>query len=206
MAKPRKWVCAQRSLRSAWVSAQCDQSLRCAQRSLRSAWASAQSDQSLRCPHEETLGSYLPIQCTAKTLIRLGGCPGWYESSLGTHSFCWFYHIAAHLSSSATEEPPKSAGPPPPAPTYKGKYESETDEQDGEEMPLFEGAPPEPPVIDVSDDGRKPDLPQCPIVFVAGWYTGSRLTLSCDYRKCQHPVTMRKPKDLNAQLQWYIIL
>ena len=29
----------------------------CAKRRLRSAWASAQSDQSLRCPHEETLGS-----------------------------------------------------------------------------------------------------------------------------------------------------
>ena len=28
----------------------------CAQRRLRSAWASAQSDQSIRCPHEETLG------------------------------------------------------------------------------------------------------------------------------------------------------
>ena len=28
----------------------------CAERRLRSAWASAQSDQSLRCPHEETLG------------------------------------------------------------------------------------------------------------------------------------------------------
>ena len=27
---------------------------------------------------------------TAKTLIRLGGCPGWSESSLGAHSFCWF--------------------------------------------------------------------------------------------------------------------
>ena len=27
----------------------------CTQRRLRSAWASAQSDQSLRCPHEETL-------------------------------------------------------------------------------------------------------------------------------------------------------
>ena len=35
MTKPTKWVCAQRGLRSAWVS--------------------AQSDQSLRCPHEETL-------------------------------------------------------------------------------------------------------------------------------------------------------
>ena len=34
---------------------------------------------------------------TAKTLIRLGGCPGWSESSLGAHSFCWFCHEAAHV-------------------------------------------------------------------------------------------------------------
>ena len=59
--------------------------------------ASAQSDQSLRCPHEESLGPYLPIVCTAKTLIRLGGCPGWSESSLGAQSFCWFCHEAAQL-------------------------------------------------------------------------------------------------------------
>ena len=37
MTKPTKWLCAHRRLRSAW--------------------ASAQSDQSLRCPHEENLGS-----------------------------------------------------------------------------------------------------------------------------------------------------
>ena len=36
MTKPTKWLCAQRRHRSAWVS--------------------AQSDQSLRCPHEEALG------------------------------------------------------------------------------------------------------------------------------------------------------
>ena len=30
MTKPTKWVCAQRSLKSAWASAQSDQSLRCA--------------------------------------------------------------------------------------------------------------------------------------------------------------------------------
>ena len=36
MTKPSKWLCAQRRLRSAW--------------------ASAQSDQSLRCTHEESLG------------------------------------------------------------------------------------------------------------------------------------------------------
>ena len=53
----------------------------CAQRSLRSAWASAQS-QSLRCPHEETLGPWLPTERTAKILIRRCGCPGLSESSL----------------------------------------------------------------------------------------------------------------------------
>ena len=34
---------------------------------------------------------------TAKTLIRLGGCPVWSVSSLGALSFCWFCHEAAHL-------------------------------------------------------------------------------------------------------------
>ena len=33
----------------------------------------------------------------AKTLIRLGGCPGWSESSLGAQSFCWFCHAAAQM-------------------------------------------------------------------------------------------------------------
>ena len=58
---------------------------------------SAQFDQSLRCPHEESLGPYLPIERTAKTLIRLGGCPGWSESSLGAKSFCWFCREAAQI-------------------------------------------------------------------------------------------------------------
>ena len=34
---------------------------------------------------------------TAKTLFRPGGCPGWSESSLGTHSFCWFCPEVAHF-------------------------------------------------------------------------------------------------------------
>ena len=34
---------------------------------------------------------------TAKTLIRLGGCPGRSESSLGEHSLCWFCHVVAHI-------------------------------------------------------------------------------------------------------------
>ena len=68
-----------------------------AQRRLRSAWASAQSDQSLRCPHEESLCPSLPIEHTAKTLIKLGGYPGWSESSLSAKSISWFCHVAAHL-------------------------------------------------------------------------------------------------------------
>ena len=51
MTKPTMWLCAQRRLRSAW--------------------ASAQSDQSLRCPHEESLDPWLPFERTAKTLVRL---------------------------------------------------------------------------------------------------------------------------------------
>ena len=34
---------------------------------------------------------------TANTLIRLGGCPGWSESSLGSQPHCWFCHEAAQL-------------------------------------------------------------------------------------------------------------
>ena len=41
--------------------------------------ASVQSDQSLHCLNEESLGPELPIECTTKTLIRLGGCPGWTD-------------------------------------------------------------------------------------------------------------------------------
>ena len=70
----------------------------CAQWRLRSAWASAQSDQSLRCLHEESLDPWLSIECTEKTLIRLGWYPGWSESSLGAKSFCWFCHEEAQIS------------------------------------------------------------------------------------------------------------
>ena len=43
------------------------QTAMCVRRRLRSAWTSAQSDQSLRCPHEESLDYYLPNECTGKT-------------------------------------------------------------------------------------------------------------------------------------------
>ena len=39
---------------------------------------------------EEALGQSLPIKRTAMTLIRLGECPGWSESSLDTHHFVGF--------------------------------------------------------------------------------------------------------------------
>ena len=58
----------------------------CAQRRLRSAWATAHSDQSLCRRHEETLGPQLPIERTANTLIRPGGCPDGSEYSLGAHA------------------------------------------------------------------------------------------------------------------------
>ena len=45
----------------------------CAQRRLRSAWASAQSDQSLRCALNRWLRTQAFFMRTAKTLIRLGG-------------------------------------------------------------------------------------------------------------------------------------
>ena len=77
MTKPTKWVCAQR----------------------RSAWASAQSDQSLRCALNGKLRTRCFFMRTAKTLIRLGGCPGLSQFSLGAHSFCWFCHVAAQIKS-----------------------------------------------------------------------------------------------------------
>ena len=55
----------------------------CAQRRLRSAWASAESDQSLRCALKGRLRTQGFFMQTEKTLIRLGGHPGWSESSLG---------------------------------------------------------------------------------------------------------------------------
>ena len=94
------------NLATAWQNQQNDL---CAQRRFRSAWASAQSDQSQRCPPEAKLGPKLPTERTAKTLIRLDGCPGWSESSLGTKvillvlswsgSKCFFFEstYAAHI-------------------------------------------------------------------------------------------------------------
>ena len=77
VTKPAKWVCAQR-----W---------------LRSAWACAHSDQSLRCALNGSLRTQVFFMRTAKTLIRLGGCHGWSESSLGAQPHCWFCHEADQM-------------------------------------------------------------------------------------------------------------
>ena len=34
---------------------------------------------------------------TVKTLIRLGKCPGWSESSLSAQPHYWFCHVVAHI-------------------------------------------------------------------------------------------------------------
>ena len=70
LPKPTKWLYTQRRLRSAWASCNCCQNQQndlCTQPRLRSAWTSTQSDQSLRCPHEETMGTWLSLEHTAKT-------------------------------------------------------------------------------------------------------------------------------------------
>ena len=64
----------------AWQNQQNDL---CALRRLRSAWASAHSDHSLRLALHGWPRNQGFFMRTAKTLIRLGGCPGWSEASLG---------------------------------------------------------------------------------------------------------------------------
>ena len=41
---------------------------------------------------------------------RLGRCPGWSESSLGAHSFCWFCHVVAHICFTAILSLPDCVG------------------------------------------------------------------------------------------------
>ena len=49
-------------------------------------WADAHSDQSLHCALNEKLRILSIFKRTVKTLIRLGGCPGWSESLLGAQT------------------------------------------------------------------------------------------------------------------------
>ena len=66
-------------------------------------WAATwQNQQSDSAPSEDSdQPGHPPSQ------IRLGGCPGWSESSMGAQSLCWFYHVAAQIikfSSSLLQE------------------------------------------------------------------------------------------------------
>ena len=93
MTKPTMWLCAQRRLRSAWASAQSDQSSLSVWRNLGSLathWVHSEDSY-------QTGQMSRPIWVFA-TLMGLGRCPGWSESSLGAHSFRWFCHVAAHIS------------------------------------------------------------------------------------------------------------
>ena len=40
-----------------------------------------------------------PMSAQRRLWSDWGWCPGWSESSLGTHSFCWFCQVAAHFMS-----------------------------------------------------------------------------------------------------------
>ena len=82
----------------------------CAQRRLRSAWASAQSDQSLHCPHEESLGplnaqrrlwsdwanaqAYLSLRwCTVILLVLSWGGSFSFDLRKGTIVLCDFCFV-----------------------------------------------------------------------------------------------------------------
>ena len=70
----------------------------CAQRRLRLVWACAQSGQSLRCALNGSLRIQAFFMRTAKTLIRLGGCPGCDLSLRWAQShFVGFCQVAAQL-------------------------------------------------------------------------------------------------------------
>ena len=96
MTKPTKWLCAQRRRRSAWASAQSDQSSLCAQWIAKvpsflhvdskdwSEWTNAQADLSLHWAHIHFVG-----------FVMRG--PGWSESSLGTQKKNMVCHKGAHF-------------------------------------------------------------------------------------------------------------
>ena len=109
MTKPTKWLCAQRRLRSAWPSAQSDQSICCpsktawflsyplsAQRSLWPDWADAQDDLSLCWAHTHFVGfalSRLIYRYNGICLVEVGRkamiVNRWTASSeFGTYRLC----------------------------------------------------------------------------------------------------------------------
>ena len=80
----------------------------CTQRRLRSAWASAQSDQSLCCALYGWIRTQSFVMRTAKTLIRLGECPGWSVFAGRTGHFVGFVMLQLILFLSIFSEPNKT--------------------------------------------------------------------------------------------------
>ena len=64
----------------------------CAQRRFRSACAFAQSDQNLRWTRFGLPGMPRFVMRTIGTLIRLRGCAGWFDSTLGVHTRKYFFY------------------------------------------------------------------------------------------------------------------
>ena len=57
---------------------------------------SDQFDKSLRCPGKKPCLLSYPLSAQ-RSLIRLGGCPGSSESSLGANVISLFFHDVAHF-------------------------------------------------------------------------------------------------------------
>ena len=116
MTKPTKWLCTQRRLKSAWASAQSDQSSLCAQWVAKdssflhadsedwSDWVDAQADLSLRWAHipfcrfcHEVAQMYVEwsdwVDAQADLSLRWAHIP-----------FCWFCHEEAQMYVECTHE------------------------------------------------------------------------------------------------------
>ena len=123
MTKPTKWVCTQRRLRSAWASAQSDQSslstwrnpslIRVftvrmkkpwalsyplsAQRRLWSDWADAQADLSFRWTHSHIVGFVTRRLSWYAWLKCSENFNGWNESCCCVGSFMALWHFSGHF-------------------------------------------------------------------------------------------------------------
>ena len=84
MTKPTKWVCAQRRLNQPGHPPSL---IRVFTVRMKKTWVL-----STHWAHSEDWSDW-----AAKPLIRLGECPGWSETSLGAHTFCWFCHVVTQM-------------------------------------------------------------------------------------------------------------
>ena len=81
-----------------WVASwQNQQNGMCAKRRLRSAWASAQSDQSLHCPHEKSLSPQLPLGAQRRLWSDWAEAQADLSLRWVHMPFCWFCLKAAQM-------------------------------------------------------------------------------------------------------------